>query len=87
MFVDFQIPPAGAPTYIVFGSLGSNAMALTLPWPAVLVEVLSTTAGPILVQLLVGLWIVLFLVRSKAFFSRHAFHKIDGVAIAPSSVK
>ncbi len=87
LFVDFQIPPAGAPTYMMFGLLGSKAIAFTLPCPAVFVEVLSTTAGPILDQLLAGLWIVLFLVPSKVFFSRHASHKIEGGAIDPSSIK
>ena len=72
---------------MVFGSLGSNAIAFTLPCPAVFVAVLATTAGPMLVQVLVGLWFVLFLVLSKAFFSRHASHKTEGGAIDPSSIK
>ena len=39
--VDFQTPPAGAPTNKVLGSLGSSTMQFTLPDPALQESVLT----------------------------------------------
>ena len=54
-FVDFQIPPAGAPTYHMLELLGSTAMAFTLPCPGNLPEKGEVLTGPIDVQLLISL--------------------------------
>ena len=50
---DFQNPPAGAPTYILSGSVGWNAIVFTLPIPLLEpLETNGTLSGPIWVQTL-----------------------------------
>ena len=53
-FVDFQIPPAGAPMYIVFGLDGSTYTIFTLPCPEDQEPVLECVNGPTGSQLLAG---------------------------------